>query len=763
MSLTKTDLLNATNYASERLKLLKVKKIVEQYPHIGKRLEVTIRAATAKDYYIPLGFEKRAIVVNVKINKSLCERLSCNFATPTGPCTPESVARHYRVGDQDRFEVSCQPACFNLIQTPIINKENEQLVQNNRLTYYNNKCTMVSSSSIWAELPFFRSKERYETRINDLPTGFNYEEDKYRQSGMSYTLNKTYCESFFDEWVPEEKNCKSSTNAMGFITDVIIGESFIKMVKGGMTALVNDGNTIPDPGFSPPPPVDDKYKLENWLADNNPDYIEFDPDADLDILLEKQKVVKRQIVVEVENKKEGELTHLERLFETLNTLKDKCAINQYNISNEHRRDIELGVKNYVDFYNKSNISSDGEYDDLTTKQKRSNDDDDDDDDENKKNFKKIKTVHEATKFNSDLDEQINTLINNNKKSEENVKKKFTVNKGSGNIDEKIQEVPVTGKKRMNLYDLVIKLLESLFTDPLFISSIAVDVVFDKILDYIKNRATMMVKHAIPKLSRLALNLTRPIGVKIFNSSFKLSVGRMITQTTIKLASGIAKVLAKTAALACSVIGIVLIIISIMDLVFTLWDPLGFNNKYPPEYLQLVTLQAELAFRTQLETSSLEYNFDILSNIILTKDEIIELSLNSFDWHNEYSESLTVNSEGSRIDHGELVVFSAPSNDFENELHIETAKFSNYTPQDFQNFEHEFLNRVRFTGSLKTIGVSVLIVGIIVLVLQLHLVALLIIIISLIIMLVAKLNMDFDFLIKNIPQTILDQIFKYTNN
>lgn len=752
MSYTKTDQLNAKIYSQQRYTLALVNKVAEKYKHIGTHLDVRIRAATTADYYFPLNFANRAIMVDVKINESLCKRLSCNSETMTGPCTKDMLPHYHRVGDtvgeNERFEMVCQSSCFNLFKEPVYDSDNKPMLQFRRLNYNRrtNQCVFVSAAATWAEVPLYRSKERYETRVNDLPVGFNYEYNDFTQDGLGYEINKTYCESFFDTWLPEKKECSSMANVWDFTTNAIIGETLIKMVKGGVTAVVNNGNTIPNPNLPPPPPVEDKYLLQNWLNDINEDFITYNPDDDLDVILQQQSdyLIKkfRKNLSNYDSMKTDNInfgasfetfydssipSQWEVLVETLNTLKTKQVLNQHNISNQKRRDLESSINNYnknlygrLHFVEKTHLNN------------------------------KITNIES----NDELQDLVNSIILNKKNTKKRNKR------STKNWDPSKDPVYIASIK---LSKIVISMLESLFTDPMFIATMGIDVLFDKLLSVIKNQSTQILKTLVPRLSMLAVRLGRPIGLNVFNMSLKLTLSRAIAQITVKIAGAVIRAMARIALLAASVIGVVLIITSLLDLAFSIWDPLGFHKKFPREQLQQIMIQSGMAFRQELETSSLELTFNALaSQILLSKDEITELSLNTFTWTLEYLEALEVNSEGSRIDKGILIAFNVTSNELESQLNIETAQLNIYTPDDFINYEQMFMNRVRLTGVLQIIGITTCTVGIILIALQLHMLALLIILIGLFILMVSKLNMDFDFLVANIDQNTLNQIFLLFN-
>ncbi|XP_063244594.1 uncharacterized protein LOC134544898 [Bacillus rossius redtenbacheri] len=70
----------------------------------------------------------------------------------------------------------------------------------------------------------YRSSQRYESRVNDLPVGFNLgPENPLTTSGLSYEYNKSYCDSFFDEWSAAQKNClvAGAASVVGWILIIV--------------------------------------------------------------------------------------------------------------------------------------------------------------------------------------------------------------------------------------------------------------------------------------------------------------------------------------------------------------------------------------------------------------------------------------------------------------------------------------------------------------------------------------------------------------
>lgn len=279
MSFTSEDMQNANAYANERLKLLQINYLYKKYPHIATHLSYRITQADKdKDYYYTEAFASKAIRVDVAVDKVLCEKLSCNTAKRNGDCSTTEDASYYRVGNTDQFEVSCNPACYNLTSKVEYDDDGNRKSQMMRTMWSDNKnkCVLVPPNFAWAELPLYRSSERYEKRVNDLPVGFNVGPyNPVSSTGVTFEYNKQYCDAFFDEWDESNKDCYVPWYEK--ILNTVVGESIVKMAKAGIT-LIENGSTFPDTGLPDPPDIDPKYLLENWLVDIDKSFINPDPD-----------------------------------------------------------------------------------------------------------------------------------------------------------------------------------------------------------------------------------------------------------------------------------------------------------------------------------------------------------------------------------------------------------------------------------------------------------------------------------------------------
>lgn len=178
-----------------------------------------------------------------------------------------------------------------------------------------------------------------------------------------------------------------------------------------------------------------------------------------------------------------------------------------------------------------------------------------------------------------------------------------------------------------------------------------------------------------KLTRFLVNgsirtILKRLGSKVIGSALKTVFLRATLSMVLRVASKVALALAKFAGAAATVVGWVLVVFQILDLLFTFWDPFGYNNLYPPELPSDMMFAGEIALREQLGTAVIDYEFETLAHSLLTEDELLELQVDSLLDTIVYLNSLEVNSEGTRIDKGDEIEFSA---DQDQSLAIDRAR------------------------------------------------------------------------------------------
>jgi hypothetical protein len=625
MSLTRRDEINGILFAQARTRLVTLERLHRQYPALLSHCEYKIRQADyVSDYFYPSALNNRAIVSSVEITKKLCEKLSCNFAGPKGQCTSNDVAYNYRLGDRPEFQTACEPACFNLLNNPTYHEDGTELPQMLRVQYNNGRCAIVPSGATWAEIPLYRSSEIYETRVNDLPVGFNLRHNPFTNSGLSYNYNESYCTAFFDQWDAQNEICY--TRWYERIFNAVIGEAIIKLTRAGITALQNNGNTVPQlPNLPDIPPIDQKYHVENWITDINKSFAPPDPNGDND------KIV-------------NDLTP--------NT-SPKRRIEPPNINDD--REIPPIVTDF----------DDGFFDDLMGK--------------------------------------------------------------------------------------ILQIIGDILTDPDFYFTIGADIGLELILRGIRKTAKSAINKATSAVAALIARVAAtPIPSRIFGAAIRIALTKMVAQVAIKVTAQFLVAIARILVLATSVIGIILVIISIFDILLTFWDPLGFNNKYPPGFLDDVMWNSDLALRQDFQMSSPEITFDMLNFLLSTEEEIIQDNLIAFEWIFEYFMALEVNSEGRRIDRGPLIVLD-PSTNLLHPYDAAAARMTVPTRADFIEFEARHQARWELSKHAHQYAWAVSALALAFVFLGTHLFATILFFIALILFAISIINLDVDVILDNVPR------------
>lgn len=284
-NLTPTNKHDAELFARPNKIIRTLEKLNMRAPHLTSWLSVSIRSATNEDYYVPRLLRDSAKVITVSMTEHLCEKLSCNAKTDTGEaCTPDTPASYYRVGDTDTYDLQCQPACFHVkaqnisnVYTDISsgNDQKDTFTQSMPLVWRSEKCRRCDPTlRLYMEKPITRSAARYETRLNDLPTGFSRKTNTdtwFLSPPFLYEINKTYCDYFDLRFDEPDRKCVEYWYQTAL--DYTIGRGLIYAGKSLITKWTT-GTLFPMPELpgKPPSQVPQMYTLEGWRNDINPDF-----------------------------------------------------------------------------------------------------------------------------------------------------------------------------------------------------------------------------------------------------------------------------------------------------------------------------------------------------------------------------------------------------------------------------------------------------------------------------------------------------------
>lgn len=261
-----------------------------------------------------------------------------------------------------------------------------------------------------------------------------------------------------------------------------------------------------------------------------------------------------------------------------------------------------------------------------------------------------------------------------------------------------------------LLEMLLKIYKGLLSTD-FLKQAAIDIVASKLLDKLKKQSLKLVEKLLKFLSSNLGKFVLSISEKVFLFGLRNTITHMVVSMAFRLVAKVAIALAKILAAAASVIGWILIGTMLLDLMFSLWDPFGYQNLFPPNAPHVIMQNGELAFRSALSTAECNYEFENLASTILTDDEILEIQIESFLDTIIYLDALVINSEGSRIDKGdEFPVNQLNSNDIldtSTRAHAKQFRMDNDT---YDTYNHAFLNRVKLNNylnkfSLFMIGLS----------------------------------------------------------
>lgn len=602
---TEEDKNNAYLFANTNYNIRILQAMYDKRPNLVSKLKIDIRDATQEDYYLPRSLIGRAKVLSVKMTESCCKMLSCNPMRENGPCRDTDEPSWYRVGDS-QFDVQCQPACFNVASTKVYDSTNTRTPDTPLLSWHDNTCRIVNSQiQSWEEKPFYRSDTKYETRLNDLPTGFSrIKSDNPFGCGYTYKNNETYCSYYELEYDVDGDSCE--TSLIEKIVGAVLGTSLLQNLKGGIKAAVNGGDALALPSNVPPIPKQPPTKLKEWQNDIDtnfriPDVVDYtkDPDAADDTQRAKKRV--KRDTTQQEHPR--------------NLLEDKYA----------------AKAKYSDYYAKNVLKLDVEPPDTTAPE-----------------------LSQAQKIWESFFEYVTSA------------------EGAGSLGFDIS--PFVIKK---LKPLLIKMGEKLAAS----------------------------------LGRLLAKLPGSFGIRVIQAAIQNVALKIASSAIYRIGAQLAVFLGKMLAAAASVIGWLLMAAFVFDLMFTFWDPFGYNNLFPKTLPPDTMYNGDMVLRQVLGTASADYEWEQMIKLLLSEDEIFSIGLESMLDQLLYLDALIVNSEGSVIDKGDQVSFNGISaSQLQEGSDAQKVKQNYFTAEKFHAYNETFYKRAKLNGLLRKIGFGLLGVG-----------------------------------------------------
>ncbi|AKC91747.1 p74 [Lambdina fiscellaria nucleopolyhedrovirus] len=206
--------------------------------------------------------------------------------------------------------------------------------------------------------------------------------------------------------------------------------------------------------------------------------------------------------------------------------------------------------------------------------------------------------------------------------------------------------------------------------------------FDNVLTALKFMLKKINSFLIPQLKRALITGSKKITVKLLGETYKAAVVHTINRVAFKAVTAVAKAMTRIAIKAASVVGIVLILLSLGDLVLMFWDPLGYANMFPKEFPDDMSNSFLSAF-----FESMGETLDIVEFLPEFFDEFVEEDDNAaFDslLHIlDYVSVLEVNSNGQMLNFEQ----SEEINDFDESTLVGNALASSalYTRFEFEAF------------------------------------------------------------------------------
>jgi Baculoviridae P74 N-terminal/Baculoviridae p74 conserved region len=193
------------------------------------------------------------------------------------------------------------------------------------------------------------------------------------------------------------------------------------------------------------------------------------------------------------------------------------------------------------------------------------------------------------------------------------------------------------------------IISTFLEDYALIFGIATDVGFDMLLTAFKSMLKKINTALIPALKRMLLSTSRRVTVSMLGETYKAALVHTLNRIAIKTITSTARALTRVAILASSVVGIVLILLTLADLVLAIWDPFGYNNMFPREFPDDLSRTFLTAYFESFDTTSardmIEFIPEFFSDMVETDDDAMFQSL----YHLlDYVASLEVNSDGQML-------------------------------------------------------------------------------------------------------------------
>ncbi|ABC74924.1 p74 [Neodiprion abietis nucleopolyhedrovirus] len=217
-----------------------------------------------------------------------------------------------------------------------------------------------------------------------------------------------------------------------------------------------------------------------------------------------------------------------------------------------------------------------------------------------------------------------------------------------------------------------------------LSSILIDLGYTVIDELYTHIMKKIITKTIPYIEKFLLSSSLVITKRVLGYSIKAALFHQVNAYAVKIASTVAKAIARFSVQASSVIGVALFFLTIVDIILSFCDPYGHSNLFTPDYLAAVALSFLEAFYSQNETRDLiEVTPAHFTTYIDDDDDFMQ----TFSYLLEYVANLEINSDGQMLN------FEYDTTDFvfdsTNLTSIAIAKLSAYDVGDFETYVENF--------------------------------------------------------------------------
>lgn len=260
------------------------------------------------------------------------------------------------------------------------------------------------------------------------------------------------------------------------------------------------------------------------------------------------------------------------------------------------------------------------------------------------------------------------------------------------------------------------------------------------LEGVKSYCIKLIEKLGPIVGKEMLLLTESFGSKVLTEALSIACVNSAIRFSLMSVTTSALFLSKLAISAASVIGWILIIGVFVDLIFQFWDPFGYKNILPLESLDLFVHYGEQILRNQLNTDNPIFTFEMLASKLLTQDELMELNIGTFRDSLTYLNSLTVNSEGKFIDHGDEIIINGDLQSFSDAYSRAHAKHLRFNLTNYNKFNESFEQQAKLNNKLSISGILCGIFASVLYVFKLNVLAFMMIIIMIVSFIMARYDL-----------------------